>query len=185
MKFNLQRLDQFNPSSDKGFALVATLMLMILLVIISVGLLSLSTVSLRNSSHNSAQLQALANARMALMIAIGELQKEMGPDMRISAKAGILDNTPTTEVIDGVANPHYLGVWDSWNTWLTDRKGPLSIQDTYKPGRDPSLFRRWLVSQRTIRWRSQIHLLQKRSCCVDLVPLAQIIPITSQPLAFR
>ncbi len=146
MQIPIHRYNHPILASDRGFALVATLMLMILLVIISVGVLSLSTVTLRNGSHHSAQAQAQANARMALMIAIGELQEQMGPDTRISAKAEILDTTPTTDVVDGIANPHYLGIWDSWNTWLTDRRGALSIQDTYKPGRDPSLFRRWLVS---------------------------------------
>lgn len=93
-------------------------------------------------------MEARANARLALMIAIGELQKQMGPDQRISARAEILDTNPTTLEADGVAHPHYLGVWESWNTWLTDNKGSLSIQDTYQYGRNSSLFRKWLVSSR-------------------------------------
>lgn len=57
-----------------GFALVATLALMILLTVLAVGLISLSAVSLRSSSQGNAQAEARANARLAMMIAIGELQ---------------------------------------------------------------------------------------------------------------
>jgi Tfp pilus assembly protein PilX len=113
-----------------GFALVVTLSLMILLTLIAVGLLGLSTISLRISSQASAMAEARANARLALMLAIGDLQKQLGSDRRISAKAEILDKTPESAAADEVTNPHYLGVWDSWDAWLTDKKGSLSIQDT-------------------------------------------------------
>ncbi len=130
----------------QGFALVVSLTMMVLLTVIAVGLLSLSAITLRQSSTHTAQLEAQANARMALMIAIGELQEALGPDQRISARAEILDTNPDSLEVEGVAHPHYLGVWDSWDTWLTDDRGSLSIQNTYQRGRHPSMFRRWLVS---------------------------------------
>jgi len=141
---------QKHPGNDhrKGFALITTLSLMVLLALIAVGLLTLSTATVRTSSKGEAMATARSNARLALVLAIGELQKELGPDQRISARAEILDKEPATAEIEGVANPNYLGVWDSWNTWLTDQRGSLSIQDTYKRGRDTSLFRSWLVSNR-------------------------------------
>ena len=64
----------------RGFALVISLSLMVLLTILAVGLLTMSTVSLRASGANQARAEAEANARMALMMAIGELQTGMGPD---------------------------------------------------------------------------------------------------------
>ena len=71
--------------AKRGFALVVTLSLMVLLTISAVGLLTLSTISLRSSAQGEAGAIARANARLALMMAIGELQKELGPDSRISA----------------------------------------------------------------------------------------------------
>lgn len=85
---------------------------MVLLAIITVGTLSLSVVTLRSGTQDSAQAQAQANARMALIIAIGELQKQMGPDQRISANGNILEN-PDTPVNES-RHRHWTGVWDSW-----------------------------------------------------------------------
>ena len=99
---------------------------MALLVMVALGMLSLSTVEVRSSQNTKAMAEAQANARMALMIAIGELQKQMGPDQRISANADILSvNDSGTDV--SVANPHWVGVWDSWVA------GPLpdSVNDNY------------------------------------------------------
>ena len=77
-------------SGRPGFALIVTLTLMILLAILAVGMLSLSSVALRSSSQGSDQAEARANARMALMIAVGRLQQNLGPDARISARAETL-----------------------------------------------------------------------------------------------
>ena len=81
--------------ASKGFALVATLSLLILLAVLATGLLSLSAVTLRSAGQGSAQAEARANARMALMVALGELQKQMGPDQRISANGAILSESET------------------------------------------------------------------------------------------
>ncbi len=135
----------------KGFALVVTLSLMILLTVIAVGLLTLSTISLRSAAQGSSMAEARANARLALMVALGELQKEMGPDMRISSESALLDDTPNTEEINGVAQARWLGCYNSWGDWLNasyappGSSGPLKISDTYTTGRE-KMFRRWLLS---------------------------------------
>lgn len=77
----------------KGFALVVTLSLMMLLVIVAVGLLSLGTIALRTSGGQEAINTARANARMAMIIALGELQKNTGPDQRITMTAGLTSKT--------------------------------------------------------------------------------------------
>ncbi|MGL5019878.1 MAG: pilus assembly PilX family protein, partial [Luteolibacter sp.] len=116
----------------RGFALVVTLSLMILLTVIAVGLLSLSGISLRASSAEQVSREARQNARMALMLAIGELQTATGPDQRVTAPARIRGAT--------VAQPHLTGVWQGWK-W--DGAGNSDYQ-----GRKTSQFLRWLSSSR-------------------------------------
>jgi hypothetical protein len=89
---------------DRGFALVITLALMVLLTLLAVGLLSLSTIALREVSQGEAMATARANARVAFLLALGELQKQAGTDTRVTARADILD----------AKNPPVLGVWQSW-----------------------------------------------------------------------
>lgn len=134
----------------KGFALIASLTIMVLLVMITVGMLVLSTSETKSSEQSKYKLEAQANARVALMIALSEAQEALGPDRRISSYATILDENEETQEIDGVDNARLLGVWDSWGTWLNAdyQKGngdTLVIRDTYEKGRE-KMFRRWLVS---------------------------------------
>lgn len=118
---------------NRGFALIVTLSLLILIVILALGLLSLSSITLRSSSQDKAQADARANARMALMLAIGELQRELGPDQRVNAPASILsdDGGITTSAMPG--RRHWISAHDSWD----------STSEDYRPS---SAFRKWLVS---------------------------------------
>ncbi len=92
--------------AKSGFALIATIAVMALMAITAMAMLGLSTVEVRSSSHGDAMEEAKANARMALMIAIGELQKTAGPDQRVTA-TGNLDD----QVAAGKHN--WTGVWSS------------------------------------------------------------------------
>ena len=67
--------------------MIVTVSLMILLTLVAVGMLTLSAISLRTSGHGEAMMTARANARLAMMLALGDLQKTMGPDRGISAPA--------------------------------------------------------------------------------------------------
>ena len=88
----------------RGFALIATISIMVLLVMIALAMLSLSTNEVRASQNGRAMAEARANARMALTIAIGKLQLHAGSDMRITAPADIIDENM----------PMLTGVWRSW-----------------------------------------------------------------------
>lgn len=121
-----------HPVRPRGFALVVTLSLMILLTIIAVGLLSLSSISLRASSRADLQQQARQNARLALNLAIGQLQTYTGPDQRISAPARIRGAS--------AARPHLTGVWQGWK-W--DGQGTPGYKD-----KKDSQFLHWLTSSR-------------------------------------
>lgn len=127
-----------------GFALVVTLSLMILLTVIAVGLLTISSISLRSSSQEVEMAKARANARLGLTLAIGELQKTMGIDQRISAPSGILDSTPDSTAEDGLANPHLTGVWNARDATTETLTSYNTVPPDYS--RDKPNFQRWLVS---------------------------------------
>ena len=119
----------------QGFALIATISVMVLLVMIALAMLSLSTIELRSVRQDDAMRTAQANARMALMMAIGELQKAAGPDQRVTATASVMGSssnpyTSGTTAVDG--RMHWMGVWDT---------------SSYSPADpDNKTFVRWLVS---------------------------------------
>lgn len=120
----MKTLAQKARLAKPAFALVVTLLLMVLLSLISVGLLSLSSISLRTSAQGQAQAIAKANARFALMLAIGQLQSAAGPDRVVTGPA-LLANRPPAEV----ANPGWSGVWSSVDLtakpiWLVSGEQP-------------------------------------------------------------
>jgi len=130
---------RFHTSTRKnfGFALVATVSMMVLLTLVAIAMLSLSTIEQRSSGggSNEADRMARANARMALMMALGELQKAAGPDQRVSATATILGSSSNPHASGSLADSgkkHWVGVWDT---------------SGYSPAiSDGKTFVRWLVS---------------------------------------
>ncbi len=118
-----------NPTKAKyfvkrqhGFALVVTLSLMMLLTILAVGLLSISSISMRGATQAAAMSEARQNARMALMLAIGELQKHAGPDQRSTAVADLAGTSSGDTLGAGAAPANNLSI-NSVN------KGLTSVQD--------------------------------------------------------
>jgi len=108
---------------------------MILLTVIAVGLLSLSSISLRAAAGGEASARAYANARMAVILAIGELQMEAGDDRRITADASILSKS--------APQPNLVGVWSSWSPNAAAR--PDQAASVYN-AQKTNLFRTWLAS---------------------------------------
>lgn len=102
------KIQKSPPSLQRqGFSLIATVTLLILLTLISVGLLSLSSSVIRSSNSSLAEFEARANARMALNLAIARLQEQLGPDQRINASADLVNE----EAVAGMEK--WVGVWDS------------------------------------------------------------------------
>lgn len=128
---NAKDISRLHRRTGGGFALVVTLSLLALLLLLAVGLLGLSAISLRSARTLEAQHEAEANARLALLMAIGELQKAMGPDQRVSARA--------SAVVEGAHQPHVLGAWRGWR-WKPVPGGQPDY--TSKSGQ----FDRWLTS---------------------------------------
>lgn len=112
---------------------------MILLTGIAVGLLSLSSISLRQSAASSEMAAAMANARLSLMLAIGQLQVNAGPDTRITVVADQLPKS-ATDGSGSAADPsrsQWTGVYDAWAA-----PANASAADP----RPAPAFRQWLVS---------------------------------------
>ncbi len=157
----------FSKCARRGFALIATLTLMILLAILAIGMLSLSAVSLRSSNQSDGLTQARANARMSLMIAIGELQRYTGPDTRVTAPANLVDKN----------YPDVLGVWRSWEGTNHESNG-IPKAPEYSSKNDPESsggrFIHWLVSSAAISGSSSIDeapSLVNNSAVTGTVPL--------------
>ena len=119
-----------NRPISRGFALVVTISLMILLTVIAVGLLGLASVTLRSASQGDAMATARSNARLAMMLALGQLQETLGPDRRVNAPADQADDSAP-------AHGPWVGVYDAWpaTSGVTNRPNPT--------------FAQWLVSSPT------------------------------------
>ena len=111
--------------SRRGFALVTTISLMVLLAILAVGLMSLSSVSLRSASQGEAQQAAQANARLALAMAIAQLQKHTGPDQVITMTAdqrgGAGDGSQSSAAVE---RRHWTGAYRAWLNTSVTRPAP-------------------------------------------------------------
>jgi hypothetical protein len=130
------------PFRHQGFALVVTLSLMVLLAVVAVGLLSLSAVSLRSGSTGDALATARANARLALMIAIGELQKQAGPDQNITLTSGNLSDSGTATL----ANPTWTGASNIRGYDRRSRPGDAKIKWLVS-GENPDPFKELIPSR--------------------------------------
>ena len=161
------------PFVEKGFSLVALMMLMALVVVVLLGVISLSDLESRGSTQNAHELAARANARMALMMAMGELQKYTGPDQRVTAKAAILEGSGQEPPL---ANRDWLGVWKTTHRhqgqdWPLIGKAsegleskPYSIQGAYQD------LRHSIASLSEGRWKREhveTWLVSKRDRLID------------------
>ena len=115
-----QRFSTYCHTSHPGFALVATISVMILLVMIALATLSLSSLVIRQETAQNHQKIAEQNARMAAMLALNDLQMKLGPDQRVSATASILGDT---------VNPYKKNWTLTWDTTSWDPQNPITTRD--------------------------------------------------------
>jgi hypothetical protein len=117
----------------KGFALILVFSLASIVLLLALSLVSLTQVESASSRYDQGLRIARANARLALQMALGDLQEFAGPDQRITATAdgnrATLDedfNDPSVVGTSNVHQPHWTGVWNVDNTtdtpvWLVTR----------------------------------------------------------------
>ena len=118
-------------AGSRGFTLVVVISLMVLLSLLAVAMLGLSTVSVRGGANSNHAAVAKANARLAMLMAIGQLQKVMGPDRGVTATASAVLGDP--------AQPRLTGAWKGWH-WEPVAPGAPSYEDK------AATFAGWLVS---------------------------------------
>ena len=116
---------------NKGFALIVTMLVMVLLMMIAFALLSLSSVTSKSTSLGEAIEEARANARLGLMVAIGELQQSMGPDRRISARALTLSQDGRINTSLDSSNPRswWVGIAGTDSTYGLDAESSVSTSN--------------------------------------------------------
>lgn len=123
---------------QNGFTLIVVVSLLVLITLVGIGMLSLSAVELRRSNQAEARSIAKANARMGLMMAMGQLQRELGDDRRVTADGAIYTNT---------RNPSAVGVWNGWSPDLAARSASATTaRVNYTTPKGQTGFRSWLVS---------------------------------------
>ncbi len=98
--------------TNDGFALVIALSLMAFVLVLLLSISALVRVEVSSSANSKAQQLARENARLGMLVALGELQKVMGPDQRVTARADILTGTGGIPE-NSMNNPYWLGAWPS------------------------------------------------------------------------
>ncbi|MFA5056730.1 MAG: hypothetical protein WC485_01335 [Opitutaceae bacterium] len=88
-----------------GFALLIAVSLLALVLLLSLGLVTLIRVESAVAGNARQAAQARQHALLALQLAVGRLQRFAGPDRRVTARADL------QPVVTG--NPCWTGVWDS------------------------------------------------------------------------
>src|SRR4051812_2579382 len=145
---------QHNRTGQRGFALLITITLLAFLVLLLVSLASLTRVETQVANNNQQIAQARQNALMALNIALGQLQKNAGPDQRVTARADVLTNyAGSPAATDAESSANYVNFWKNrsrswtgvWGNSATSIGYSLLPSQITAPGNTPTLTG-WLVS---------------------------------------
>lgn len=130
----------------RGFALVSIVIIMTLLMLIGVGLLSISSITTRNTLQKSQIEEARDNAKLALKLALNALQLSTGPDQRVTAEADILSGQGFAGFSPNPQKKHYVGVYSTESWHERDSSGMMENLKPYDENRNREAFGRWLVS---------------------------------------
>ena len=88
---NTSKTQKTRSERRSGFALILALALMSLVFLLVVTLITFVGAELRLTDLRKQKVLANRNAQMGLMVAMGELQKHLGQDTRVTATADLLD----------------------------------------------------------------------------------------------
>ena len=102
------KANEHSVARNEGFAIVIALSLMSFVLLMLVTLTALARVESQAAQIHKKKLLAKENARLGLMIALGNLQRHAGPDRRVSARADILASADVQ-----TQSEHWTGVWNT------------------------------------------------------------------------
>lgn len=92
-----------------GFALIVAISLMAFIILILLSLSTLTSLELASTSTDRDRARAEENALLGLEVALGNLQRLLGKDQRVSASPMMLDKN----LSEGDPRGNWTGVWDS------------------------------------------------------------------------
>lgn len=106
----------------RGFALVLSLLLMAMLVLLVLSLATLGRMEIMVAESSEKLALARQHARYSLELALAQLQENLGPDRRPTARAEMMGAE--------VAQPYWTGVWNGLDpaampVWLVSGEGLL------------------------------------------------------------
>ena len=140
--------------SSRGFALLITITLLAFLVLLLVSLATLTRVETQVAGNNQSLSQARQNALMALNLALGQLQKQAGPDRRVTAPADV--GIPASVTITGTAATDVAGIDSYWRAsrnrhwtgvWKNKKNDPAAYDKDNPAAFNPAPdLLSWLVS---------------------------------------
>ena len=93
-------------TKNEAVALVIALSMMSFVLLLLLSMSLLVSVETANAHNSKLSLLAKENARLGMMVAIGNLQRYAGPDKRVTARAQIDAGTSKNATM-------WTGVWDS------------------------------------------------------------------------
>lgn len=110
--------------NHQGFALVIALSLMAFTLLLVLSILTLIEVETRSAQTNLHTLKARESARLALTMAIGQLQEHAGHDRRVTARAELLGDKTIQS-----STRFWAGAWDATDmdktpVWLVSGNNP-------------------------------------------------------------
>ncbi len=94
-------------TKNHGFAVVIALMLMSFVLVLLLSLTTLISVETTNAAKSNSRLLAQENARLGLLVALGNMQKLAGQDKRVTFRADAFEGGGTK-----LENPYWVGVMD-------------------------------------------------------------------------
>lgn len=170
---NISILLGAKKSFRSGFALVSVLVVASMTLVVALGLLAMSGSAIRQVTVMSHQSIARENARLALIIAIGELQNHAGQDQRATAAAAVLESPG-----EFLPNRNWVGVWKTTHAhgsreWPVIGKGP-SIESDGSPYGLAGVYVDLRHTQEMLdddKWKDEMHLtwlVSRRNESIDV-----------------